>query len=137
MIDLMKVYVLECLTNTMRMIVGQEGDQALRVHMGAVIACYQFLPKDDIITKQAIKYTERIINVCKRMPAMQNFKAAFEQQIPKMKRPDQLHATDFVQAEIPAELVSVFEEIKTKDEEQADIELWNTESLCFRYFNIL
>jgi hypothetical protein len=40
----------------------------VRILTGAAIACYQFLPKEDTITKQAIKYTERIIEVAKRIP---------------------------------------------------------------------
>lgn len=77
MLDLMKVYILECLTTTMKMVLVGQGDQAQNVYMGAVIACYQFLPRDDPITKQAIKYTDRIIDVCKRIPTMVNFKLFF------------------------------------------------------------
>ena len=84
MLDLTRVYILECLTKTMRLVISSDGDQAMRTHMGAVIACYQFLPKDDNITKQAIEYTKRIVKTCNKIPGMQNFKAAFEQQIPKM-----------------------------------------------------
>ena len=105
--------------------------------MGAAIACYQFLPKDDPITKQAIKYTERIIDVVKRIPAMAQIKQAFEMAIPKMKRPDKLLPTDFVQSELPAFMTPILDEIRAKDEEVADPELWNTESLCFNYYNIL
>ena len=137
MLDLTRVYILECLTKTMRLVISSDGDQAMRTHMGAVIACYQFLPKDDNITKQAIEYTKRIVKTCNKIPGMQNFKAAFEQQIPKMQRPDKLHPTEFVQAEIPAELVPAFEEIRVKNEELADAELWNTESLCYQYYNIV
>ena len=94
--DLIKVYVLDCMTATMSCILTQQKDQAVRIHTGAAIACYQFLPKDDPITKQAIKYTERIIDVCKRIPAVASVKQAFELAIPKMKRPDKLSTTDFV-----------------------------------------
>jgi len=34
-------------------------------------------------------------------------------------------------------MMPAFEEIRTKNEELADVELWNTESLCFNYYNIL
>ena len=54
-----------------------------------------------------------------------------------MKRPDQLKASDFIKGEIPAQLVASFDEIGGKNEELADGELWNTESLCFCYCNIL
>lgn len=54
-----------------------------------------------------------------------------------MKKPDKLQGTDFIQAEVPASLQQQFEEIKNKDEEKADNELWNTESLSFQYYNIL
>ena len=54
-----------------------------------------------------------------------------------MKRPDKLTATDYVQPELTPQLIQDFEEIKAKNEELPDKELWNTESLCFRYFNIL
>mmetsp|Transcript_27121 Transcript_27121/g.36231 ORF Transcript_27121/g.36231 Transcript_27121/m.36231 type:complete len:280 (-) Transcript_27121:285-1124(-) len=135
--DLIKVYVLDCLTMTMSCVLTGQGDQAARIHTGAAIACYQFLPKDDPITKQAIKYTERIIDVCKRIPAMSSIKSAFELAIPKMKRPDKLSATDMVQAELPAFMTPAFEDIRAKNEEIPDQELWNTESLCFNYYNIL
>ena len=54
-----------------------------------------------------------------------------------MKKPDKLDKTDFIQGEIPPCLVQEFEEVRTKDEEETDAELWNTESICFRYYNIL
>lgn len=134
---MIKVYVLDCLTATMSCVLTSQKEQAVRIHTGAAIACYQFLPKDDPITKQCIKYTERIIDVCKRIPAMAPVKQAFELSIPKMKRPDKLQATDFVQGELPAYMTPVFDEIRAKNEEMADKELWNTESLCFNYYNIL
>ena len=34
-------------------------------------------------------------------------------------------------------LVAAFEVIKWKDEETADIELWTTESLCYKQYNIM
>lgn len=125
------------MTATMQCVLSGQKDQAVRIHMGAAIACYQFLPRDDPITKQAIKYTERIIDVVKRIPAMAPIKQAFELAIPKMKRPDKLQPTDFVQAELPAFVTPLFDEIRAKDEEVADPELWNTDSLCFNYYNIL
>ena len=54
-----------------------------------------------------------------------------------MKRPDRLERTDFVQGEVPIGLQAEFEEIRLKNEEIADPELWTVDSLCFRYFNIL
>lgn len=42
-----------------------------------------------------------------------------------------------VNAEIPPQLVAELQEITDKDEEAPDAELWTTDSLCFRYFNIL
>lgn len=48
---------------------------------GASIACYQFLEKDEVVTKQAIKYTERIIDVVKKDPKCAQLKAAFEMQV--------------------------------------------------------
>ena len=94
------------------------------------------MARDDPITKQTIKYTERIIDVCKKLNLSQ-CKSAFELSITKMKRPDKLQASDFLTAEVPAHMVPAFEEIRTKNEESADHELWNTDSLCFNYYNIL
>lgn len=34
-------------------------------------------------------------------------------------------------------MTPLFDEIRAKDEEIADPELWNTDSLCFNYYNIL
>ena len=79
----------------------------------------------------------RVIDVIKKMPALAQLKAAFELSITKMKRPDRLERTDFVQGEVPMILQPEFEEIRLKNEEITDPELWNVESLCFRYFNIL
>lgn len=135
--DLIKVYVLDSLTTTMQLVVSQQGDAAVRTLTGAAIACYQFLPRDDPITLQAIKYTLRIIDVGKKIPAIASLKSAFELIITKMKRPDRLERTDLVQAELPPVLHPEFEDIRTKNEEIADAELWNTDSLCYRYFNIL
>lgn len=90
-----------------------------------------------MITKQAIKYTERIIDSAKRIPAVANFKQAFELAISKMKRPDRLERTDFIQGELTPQITTEIEAIKMKNEEIADAELWSTESLCFTYFNIL
>ena len=64
-------------------------------------------------------------------------KPGFELSITKMKRPDRLDRTDLVQGEVPIVLQPEFEEIRLKNEEITDTELWNVESLCFRYFNIL
>lgn len=83
----------------------------MRLHTGAAIACYQFLGKDDAITKQAIKYTERIIDKAKKIPKIAPLKQAFEMAVQKMKKPDRLERTDFVQAEIPVALNPEFEEI--------------------------
>lgn len=79
----------------------------------------------------------RVIDVIKKMPALAQLKQAFELSITKMKRPDRLERTDLVQGEVPVQLQVEFEEIRLKNEEITDPELWNTESLCFRYFNIL
>jgi len=68
---------------------------------------------------------------------MAHFKNAFELSIPKLKRPDKLNSSDKVTADVPAYMNSIFEEIKLKNEEMPDAELWNTESLCFNYYNIL
>jgi hypothetical protein len=89
------------------------------------------------VTKQIIKYTERIIDACKRIPNMASFKGAFELALTKIKKPDRLEKTDMVQAEIPPSLITVFDEIKAKNEELADKELWSTESIAFTYYNIL
>jgi len=110
---------------------------AARVHSGAAIACYQFLEKGDAVTKQVIKYTERIIDVSKRVPNMAQFKGAFELALTKIKKPDRLERTDMIQGEIPLCLQPVFEEIKVKNEELSEKELWNTESIAFTYYNIL
>ena len=49
------------MTKTMKLVVSQQGEQAMQILTGAATACYQFLAREDPITKQAIKYTERII----------------------------------------------------------------------------
>lgn len=121
----------------MTLVLSQQGDAAVRTLSGAAIACYQFLVRDDPITLQAIKYTTRIIDVLKKIPAISSLKSAFELSITKMKRPDKLERTDFVQGELPPALHPEFEDIRLRNEEIADAELWNTESLCFRYYNIL
>lgn len=54
-----------------------------------------------------------------------------------MKKPEKLEKTDFVQPEIPLQLQPEFAEILNKNEEESDGELWSTDSLCFRYYNIL
>lgn len=56
------------MTKTMQLVVSHQGEQAIQILTGAATACYQFLPKEDTITKQAIKYIERIIKVTKRIP---------------------------------------------------------------------
>jgi len=137
LLDLIRVYVLNSLTTTMTMVCSGQVEEAARILTGASIACYQFLEKDEIVTKQAIKYTERIINVVKKNPQCAELKAAFELQVQKMKRPDKLSPTDFVQPELPPVLIQEFEEIKVRNEELPEAELWNTDSLCFRYYNIL
>lgn len=73
----------------------------------------------------------------KRNKQMAGLKSAFELSLKKMKKPDSLEKTDFVQGEIPVALHDEFEEFKSKNEELPDPELWNTESLSFRYFNTL
>ena len=75
--------------------------------------------------------------MCKKVTNMGHFKNAFELSIPKMKRPDKLSASDKVNAEVPAFMDPIFKEIERKNEELPDTELWNTESLCFNYYNIL
>ena len=96
--DLIKVYVLNSLTMTMEMVLRQQGEQAVRILTGASIAVYQFLraKEDAAIVKQAIKYTERIIEVVKRSPAVAQLKQAFELTLNKMKKPDKLERTDFI-----------------------------------------
>lgn len=79
----------------------------------------------------------RVIDVIKKIPAIAQIKNAIESCITKMKRPDRLERTDFVQGEVPVQLQVEFEEIRLKNEEIADPELWTVDSLCFRYFNIL
>jgi len=118
--DLIKVYVLDSMTRTMSLLLNKQGEQAVRVHTGAAIACYQFLAKDDAVSKQAIKYTERIIDVCKRIPPVAALKSAFELSLSKMKKPEKLERTDFVQAELPPFMRSVFDELRQKNEELAD-----------------
>ena len=54
-----------------------------------------------------------------------------------MQRPDKLERTDKVAGEVPVVLQAEFEEIRTRNEELTDPELWNVESLAFKYFNIL
>lgn len=125
------------LTETMNLVITEQGEAAVRCLSGAAIACYQFLAKDDPTTLQAIKYTTRIIDVLKKVPAISSLKSAFELSITKMKRPDRLERTDFVQGELPPCLHPEFDDIRLKNEEVSDAELWNTDSLCFRYFNIL
>lgn len=68
--DLIKVYVLDSLTTTMQLLISQQGEAALRTLTGAAIACYQFLVRDDPVTQQAIKYSMRIIDVIKKIPAI-------------------------------------------------------------------
>lgn len=54
-----------------------------------------------------------------------------------MQRPDKLERTDKVSGEVPVVLQPEFEEIRMRNEELTDPELWNVESLAFKYFNIL
>ncbi len=89
------------------------------------------------MSKQVIKYTERIMDMCKRIPNMAQFREAFSLALDKIKKPDKLSKTDMVQGEIPPSLMPVFDEVKAKNEELADKELWNTDSLAFTYYNIL
>lgn len=50
----------------------------MRLHAGLTIAVYQFLGKDDAIAKQAIKYTDRIIDMVKRIPGVSKIKTELE-----------------------------------------------------------
>ena len=61
---------------------------------------------------------------------MADLSSTFELLISKMKQPKE---TDFVQPEVPSVLQPEIDEIDQKNDELADAELWNTESLCFRY----
>ena len=44
---------------------------------------------------------------------------------------------DFLVGSLPKEVLKEFNVIDAKDEEMAEAELWTTDSICFRYFNLL
>lgn len=44
---------------------------------------------------------------------------------------------DFLVGALPNDVLKEFNVIDSKDEEMAEAELWTTESICFRYFNLL
>lgn len=44
---------------------------------------------------------------------------------------------DLIQAMLPPAVLKIFDDYDQRDEELADIDLWTTESICFRYFNLL
>jgi hypothetical protein len=48
-----------------------------------------------------------------------------------------LKPTDIIQGMLPDKVLKTFDEYDKRDEEMADIDLWTTESICFRYFNLL
>lgn len=63
---------------------------------------------------------------------------AFKHWLRKMKTPAKdLKNTDFLQPALSNEVLRAFEEYDAKNEELADADLWTTESICFRYFNLL
>lgn len=80
---------------------------------------------------------DRIYTVVKKSKTLANNKEYIAGLIKKIKNPDSVAKTDLIDPAVPEELVKNFEEIKEKDEEQADAELWKPDSLCFRYYNIL
>ena len=54
-----------------------------------------------------------------------------------MKKPERVPSNEMIQGEVPQKIEAQVELIRVKDEEIPDAELWNTESLCFTYYNIL
>jgi hypothetical protein len=81
---------------------------------------------------------ERILTAVSRSKACSPHIEAFKHWLRKMKTPAKdLKNTDFLQADLSNELIRAFEEYDAKDEELADADLWTTESICFRYFNLL
>jgi hypothetical protein len=56
----------------------------------------------------------------------------------KMKTPAKdLKQSDFLISTLPNETLRAFDECDKKNDELADADLWTTDSICFRYFNLL
>ena len=54
-----------------------------------------------------------------------------------MKKPERVPNNETIPGDIPPKIEAQIEMIRVKDEEVPDAELWNTESLCFTYYNSL
>jgi len=63
--------------------------------------------------------------------------SAFELILKKMKNQKELTQSDYLPTELCEVLWTEVQAIDAKNEEISDSELWNTDSLCFRYFNLL
>jgi len=99
---------------------------------------YQFLMSDDPNFVQAYRYVERICVAVSKSKACSPHLDTFKLWLRKMKTPAKdLKNTDFLLPNLPTEVTLLFEAYDTKDEELADADLWTTESICFRYFNLL
>ena len=101
------------------------------------IGCHQFLEPNNSVYKQAVKYGDRIIAGVKRSKTCAPIKNAFELSLKKLKAGGQPNQKDRIVGEMPAPLIEEVQYILTIDEEAPQQELWNTESLSFRYFNLL
>jgi hypothetical protein len=69
----------------------------------------------------------------KKVPAASQCKEAFDLILKKMKT--SMTPNEKIQAQLHEELYKVLDNIKSKDEEAADAELWTTDSLCYLYYN--
>jgi len=87
--------------------------------------------------RQAIKYVERVNKAAKKSKACGPLMSAFELILKKMKNQKELTQSDYLPTELCEVLWTEVQAIDAKNEEISDSELWNTDSLCFRYFNLL
>ena len=135
--DLMSVFVLDQCTTTMKLIQNGQAQEAANIFASMSIGCHQFLDSNDPVAKQAVRYGDRILVAVKKSKACLPLKNAFDLSLKKIKAGGQPAPKDRIIAEMPAPLVEEVGQIANFDEEAPQAELWNTESLCFRYFNLL
>lgn len=136
--DAIRVFLLVAATECMLAIQENQPDRALWALEACAITCYQFLTSDDPSYNQAVKYTERILTYAARSKSCNPHIEKFKNLAKKMKTAiKDLKPTDIIQGMLPDKVLKTFDEYDKRDEEMADIDLWTTESICFRYFNLL
>lgn len=121
----------------MKHVQSNQAQEAANLFASMAIGCHQFLEPNNPIYKQAVRYGERILAGVKKSKACAPLKSAFEPSLKKIKTGGAVPAKDRIPGEMPAQCIEEMQQIMSLDEEAPQQELWNTESLSFRYFNLL